>query len=76
MRNIGENTLLSKTEELRSAIRKFDSTIYYVAIGSKTSLNFGVRENEKHSVAYVMVVDHVHWGAPTKGSSGLVDTQG
>ena len=24
----------------------------------------------------VMVVDHVHWGAPTKGSSGLIDTQG
>ena len=24
----------------------------------------------------VMVLDHVHWGAPTKGSSGLVDTQG
>ena len=24
----------------------------------------------------VMVVDHVHWGLPTKGSSGLVDTQG
>ena len=23
-----------------------------------------------------MVVDHVHWGAPTKGSSGLVNTQG
>ena len=27
-------------------------------------------------VGSVMVVDHVHWGAPTKGSSGLVDTQG
>ena len=26
--------------------------------------------------ACVMVVDHVHWGAPTKGSSGLVNTQG
>ena len=24
----------------------------------------------------VMVVDHVYWGVPTKGSSGLVDTQG